>query len=340
MSGINLFAGANTAQGFYSFFNYLARDDLQRVFILKGGPGTGKSTFMHKVIEELANKRIDKYFCSADPNSLDGIYIRDYDATIVDGTAPHTIDPHLPGAVQEIIDLGRCFGKELIRSRQEILQLSIAKASQFNLAYRWLDLAARQEDIIQSTRKAVSPEQIRTDVQCIAQLLPEKACGHNTQAFATAITGSGYTSFLHELERHAPVRIFLVGGNREYNNRVLQGVKTILLQRQIPAVFLHCSLQPQYLEHIYVADVIAIFSKQRPHHQFTTGKEFGPQEPVFSDLEKEQAISIQRGREALYRAQQLHAEIEKIYIPQMDFACVDEQRASVMAKIAQLKSRT
>ena len=41
------FAGSNTPLGFYSFFDQII-DLMQahRFFILKGGPGTGKSTLM------------------------------------------------------------------------------------------------------------------------------------------------------------------------------------------------------------------------------------------------------------------------------------------------------
>ena len=68
MTGVRLFAGANTAQGFYSFYPLLARDDLQRVFILKGGPGTGKSTFMEEIAKSLAPVRVDRFHVLPIPN--------------------------------------------------------------------------------------------------------------------------------------------------------------------------------------------------------------------------------------------------------------------------------
>ncbi len=341
MSGIRLFAGANTAQGFYSFFEYLAQDDLQRVVIIKGAPGTGKSTLMRKIIEAFPGKKIDQFYCSSDASSLDGIYIREYAMTLMDGTAPHTTDPRLPGAVQEIVDLGRCWSnKELVRRREEIRRWADSKSDQYTLAYKWLALASQQADIIQSLRKPVPPEQVETDVQCIAQLLPTAAGGRNIHAFATAITGNGYASFLPELARDAPVSILLGGGNRDYNNILLQAIITMLQARKVPAIFLHCSLQPQYVEHIYIPGVLGIFSHRRPHDQLSFGLRFGPPELPESELEKELAISIQRATEALCQAQQSHSQLEKIYIPQVDFACVEEKRQRILATIAQLKSRS
>ena len=42
---IRYFAGGNTARGFYSLFDS-SLEGLNRIFILKGGPGTGKSFLM------------------------------------------------------------------------------------------------------------------------------------------------------------------------------------------------------------------------------------------------------------------------------------------------------
>jgi hypothetical protein len=83
-------ASANTSAGFYSFFDYVIKD-AERVYIIKGGPGCGKSTFIRKVGEELLGFGfdVDFIYCSADKDSLDGIFIPEIRVAIVDGTAPH-----------------------------------------------------------------------------------------------------------------------------------------------------------------------------------------------------------------------------------------------------------
>ena len=54
MSGkiIRYFAGGNTARGFCSLFDS-SLEGLNRIFILKGGPGTGKSSLMKDVGKRL-----------------------------------------------------------------------------------------------------------------------------------------------------------------------------------------------------------------------------------------------------------------------------------------------
>ncbi len=53
----HIFAGNNTAVGFYSYFDYLFNpEELDRIYILKGGPGVGKSSFMKKFAAKMLEK--------------------------------------------------------------------------------------------------------------------------------------------------------------------------------------------------------------------------------------------------------------------------------------------
>ena len=66
------FIAANGFDGFCSNFKYaLNPNDLDRIFILKGGPGTGKSTLMKHIAEHFISNGIEvkKYLCSSDPKS-------------------------------------------------------------------------------------------------------------------------------------------------------------------------------------------------------------------------------------------------------------------------------
>lgn len=89
---IDFFLGANSPQGFASYFDELS--DINRgyrSYIIKGGPGSGKSSMMKHTIPVLENDNtlIERIHCSSDPNSLDGVIFYDSKISIVDGTAPH-----------------------------------------------------------------------------------------------------------------------------------------------------------------------------------------------------------------------------------------------------------
>ena len=136
-----LFAGANSCGGFVSFYDTILRDeDIERIYILKGGPGTGKSRFMREAAERAHSLglTVEKYDCSSDPDSLDAVVLGGKYA-ILDGTSPHSVDPAIPGAREEIINLGVFWdAQKLTKSGDKIKQLSEGKAECYKKAYRYL----------------------------------------------------------------------------------------------------------------------------------------------------------------------------------------------------------
>jgi hypothetical protein len=87
-----VFPGGNTSKGFVSFYDYIIKPDANKIFIIKGGPGVGKSTFMRKIAHELVELGLEVEFmcCSSDNGSLDGVVIPAIETAIIDGTAPQS----------------------------------------------------------------------------------------------------------------------------------------------------------------------------------------------------------------------------------------------------------
>ena len=143
----HLFPGGNTTQGFFSYYPYiLPQDKARHIYCIKGGPGVGKSTFM-KEIGKAAGERgfaVDNMHCSSDPGSLDGVVIPALRTGLIDGTAPHVVDPRNPGAVDEIINLGEHWDLPGIkRHRQDIMDDNAGVGRLFARVYRLLGAARR-----------------------------------------------------------------------------------------------------------------------------------------------------------------------------------------------------
>ena len=85
--------GSNTPQGFVSRFDQMVDvGNSWRAFIVKGGPGSGKSTLMRRVADEFSDRYdIEFIYCSSDINSLDGVIIPALKISILDGTSPHVV---------------------------------------------------------------------------------------------------------------------------------------------------------------------------------------------------------------------------------------------------------
>lgn len=157
-SGIcELFAAANSGEGFRSFYSEIFGDDrIERRYLIKGGPGTGKSSFMRRIAELSSQKgiEVEYYRCSSDPDSLDGIILGKRIA-LFDSTAPHSFEPELSGARDEIIDLGVFWDSEaLCRERQRIEELSLKKKDGYAGAYRFLGAALA---VAEHSRSIIAP---------------------------------------------------------------------------------------------------------------------------------------------------------------------------------------
>ena len=136
------FASANTVSGFRSYFGEIFNpEQLQKIYIIKGGSGTGKSGMMKKIgaAAKKAGLTVDTFLCSSDPDSLDGVLIREKKIAILDGTFPHTTDPKYPGVVEELVNTGAFWDEEILAAhREEIISLIRDKGSCYKKATQFL----------------------------------------------------------------------------------------------------------------------------------------------------------------------------------------------------------
>ncbi len=142
------FAGANTADGFVGAYRDIANEAaLERLYIIKGGSGTGKSTMMKDIADmaEPAGYRVEYYLCGSDPDSLDCVVL-DKRIAVLDGTAPHTLDMTYPGAASELIDVSKFWESEVLeKNRRSIIFHSAEKSAAYASAYRYLRAASAVE---------------------------------------------------------------------------------------------------------------------------------------------------------------------------------------------------
>lgn len=83
------FLGANGPKGFVSLYReFCSPDSGNFLWVIKGGPGCGKSTFMKKIgkAAEDAGLDVEYVLCSSDPDSLDGVLIPQWHVGYADGT--------------------------------------------------------------------------------------------------------------------------------------------------------------------------------------------------------------------------------------------------------------
>ena len=68
---VDFFLGTTTPAGFRGYFEELRREPGTQMYLVKSGPGCGKSTLM-KRLAQMSGGPVQCIHCSSDPDSLDG----------------------------------------------------------------------------------------------------------------------------------------------------------------------------------------------------------------------------------------------------------------------------
>jgi len=137
----NFFAGGMTPTGFVDFFEHIMPlHAAHKRYFLKGSSGAGKSTFIKKIAAEVFGGDGDFFHCANDPTSLDAFAAQNF--CIIDATHPHSRDPEIPAAVDEIIDFAKFLdAKKILPHLEEIKKISREKKNFYAEAQRILSAA-------------------------------------------------------------------------------------------------------------------------------------------------------------------------------------------------------
>ncbi|WP_462410165.1 PRK06851 family protein [Neobacillus sp. Marseille-QA0830] len=355
----NYYAGGNTARGFHNLYDSNLQG-LDRLFILKGGPGTGKSSLMKKVGHEWAEKgfNIEFLHCSSDNDSIDGVLIPALKVGIVDGTAPHVIEPKAPGAVEEYINLGEAWdAKTLSFHKKAIQKLTGQIGESFQKAY---DTFKEALDIHDDWEKIYINSMNFQKADRLTSKLADSFFGKmklNKQAdvrhrFLGAATPKGAVDFVPNLTEDIQKRYFIKGRPGSGKSTMLKKLAAIAEERGIDTEVYHCGFDPHSLDMLIFRELgIAIFDSTAPHEYFPSrdGDEIidmyelliepGTDEifaDVISKISTNYKNKMNQATSHLARAKQLHDELEEIYVAAMDFTKVEQIQQKIAEQINQL----
>lgn len=194
---VTYFAGANTGGGFVGSYADIANEGtLDKVYIIKGGPGSGKSSMMRKIAAaaEANGKNVEFFLCGSDPDSFDCVLV-DGRIAVLDGTFPHVKDMRYPGAKSAIIDISKCWNDSYLEERkEEIIAHSALKSLEYSSAYRYLKAAAQIELENTTERSAIfNLEKAEGFVSRFIKKLPKPSSGKITteHRYTAGITMQG-----------------------------------------------------------------------------------------------------------------------------------------------------
>lgn len=359
----HFFPGGNTCQGFYSFYDQILGDEAFRVFIIKGGPGVGKSTFMKKLGEELAELdfNLEYHWCSSDNSSLDAVALPEFRIAVLDGTAPHVVDPKNPGAVDEIVNLGEFWDETLLgNARQEIISLNRLVAQHFRLAYLrlkearviWQELAEYHQQMLKQERLFQATAQIK---KILESRVGSRSCfrpGRIRHLFISAITPAGVVSKISWLLEPDYTIIALTCPVGEWLQPLFASMLTWSIDKGMDLWCYHHPLEPNFVEMLVWPDVnfavidasnqVVDHSRFLSSHPGTHYFDLGTSEDHVSlsrfaieieDAEERFSTALEAAVGFISLAKNLHDEMEKYYIQAMDFKAVEKKRRELKSRI-------
>ena len=190
------FVGMNSGNGFIGSYSDVINEDLlERLYIIKGAPGTGKSTFMKMISSSAAMMDIPvkRFVCSSDISSIDAVILNNKIA-VIDGTLPHAYEMKYPGSVSEIIDVTRFWDTEALASdSEEIKYHTKRKSSFYNEAYNNLSAYnLLQNERYRKISKVIDKDKISGMAErLIKSFGRSKSCGINENKILCSIGMAG-----------------------------------------------------------------------------------------------------------------------------------------------------
>lgn len=341
------FTCANAAQGFVNYFPSVLCG-MERIFILKGGPGTGKSTMMRKIGAHFKNlgQTVEEIHCSSDAASLDGVILRDKRTAVVDGTAPHVIEPNLPGIVEDYVNLGIAWDREkLAVHRDEIADCKAEIKKRYDRIYEILREAKQIHDrwekvyLCHVNFGALDRAAEDLTVQILDGAKKKAAPGRIERRFFGAMTPDGSAHYIENLTEDLKVRYFIKGRPGTGKSTLMKKLAAAAVEAGQDAELYHCSFDAESLDMVVLRELsVCVFDATPPHELFPeregdiildlydlalprgTDRENAD---LLGMIEKEYAAKMQKARELLGEIKRIHDALERYYIAAVDFSLID-----------------
>ena len=336
---VRYYLGANSPGGFYSLYDQLLDPgEAEELLILKGGAGCGKSTLMGLVAAQAEARGIPVEYirCSGDPDSLDAILLPDRHAAIVDGTAPHIVEPRLPGAVERYVNLGECYDHEgLKKIRGELEGAMLGYKDCYARAYRCLRAAA---ELTADRAALLQTPELEAKMAKRAKGILSRECrrrgggeGRVRQRFLSAVTHQGLLTEFGTVERQCR-RVYELADTYGLGHLLLTHLLAGFAAAGWDVTACPSPLFPDRLEHLILPQLSLAFVT-------TGGGAVWPHRPyrrlrmdAMADREllqrngarlsfsrKVSAALVEEAVSSLAQAKAMHDHLERLYNPYVDF---------------------
>ena len=331
----HFFAGANSGSGFQNLFpEVLDLETARDMLVLKGGPGVGKNTFMREIgrTMEAAGTAVEYLWCSGDPDSLDGVVLPELKCAVVDGTAPHIVEPKYPAAVDRYVDLGRFY--DLAGAKLAAAEVR-AQTKAYKAAYDRARHSLRAARLVEQNTVAWAAEWLDRDRLnrringVITRELRQRGgeAGTLTRRFLGSITHQSYVWRFDTVDTLCP-KVYELADSWERSGEALSRLCAAARERGWNCIGCMAPEEPERLEHLLIPGLGLAFVTSRRYMTYT-GKPYRrirvdamlePEEKSRLKFQARMTAALrEEGVEALQEAKAGHDALEAALHPYVDY---------------------
>ncbi len=266
---VRIFAEANTADGFRSYVNSVV-SGLKKIYILVGGAHIAISKFLRTLADDLLDKgvSVELIMCGVDHHLVDGVIIEPLKIAFVNGAYPHKFETRYPGVVEEIINLGECWDKELLEQKgNDIINLTNKALATMDKGYRYLKTAREihnhwEKLYVQGLNYSKANEKTEKVLVDIFQNTKPRV----RHLFMSSINYDGPVNFIEENTQECTKRFILKGQPGTGKATLIEKVVKEATARNLDVDIYHCALDPEKIDMVILPQLkIAVIHGTRPH---------------------------------------------------------------------------
>lgn len=351
---IDFFLGANTSKGFVSRYDQISENDnLKKIYVIKGGPGTGKSSIMKRIGERCEKGIIERIHCSSDPDSLDCIIDEERGFATLDGTPPHPMEPKFPGALETLVNLYPCWNEKALESKLDEIKALVKKYTECHKkACGYISLmSALLKDNMRVAKECTNFSKIDRYLFGLTKrefAKSKEETDREKVRFFSAVTPKGVKFYNITIESLCD-RVYIIEDDIGIaSDYILKAIRKEANSRKLEIISGYCVTDPfEKLEHIIIPQLKLAFLTSNKFHKISLQiNQKRVKASRFTDLsrlnERKQYLSFNKKaansflREAVKQmqtAKSYHDDLESIYISSVDFKKVNKLSESLASKV-------
>lgn len=344
-----VFTSSNTSAGFVTFIPDLIKG-LQRLYVLKGPPGSGKSTFIRLVGESLIEQgfEIEFWVSPLDLVNPEGVHIPRLEAAVINGSLQQPVDPPYPGITGQIVNLDGYLNQAALQPHsQEIVFLVDQMQENQQAAFHLLKQAGRVKgEIKKEVAVHLNLERMQQLVERLSAAILQQQPGEK-HYFASAVTAEGIVNYIDEISKDCRQRYILKGPPGSGKSTIIQELARRARAGDFFLEYYHCGFEAENLSMVIIRNLeIALIDAgqlELTPRSWDTVMEMSDYlddyDPAGQSLQSSETYRdyenlLRQGQVSLEKAQRILKELKKVYASSMDFARLDSCREKIVTELS------